>query len=89
MKSKDRLIEIRTRWKATQAVELWRSLPESDCKAVLAEIEEAAREATSAKQKKGLTAALDVLDFVSSDGALGLWNQAISDIAWLLAQLDE
>lgn len=88
MNPNDRLVEIRRRWKATKVVEVWRSLPERDREAVLAEIDEAAREASSTTLTKGLTAALDVLDVTATDGSLGIWTQAMNDITWLLDQLD-
>lgn len=90
MKAPDRLPDIKGRWKAAQLIERWRTLPARERDAVMAELEENAR--TLQDGEPALAAhcvvALDVLDTMATDGALGLWSTAAEDVRWLIEEVE-
>ena len=85
----EKLLEIRRRWKGASLVGNWRSLPAAAREKVLADMEETSRELRSGHPElaQHYTAAMDVLDVVAADGALGLWSQAVEDVQWLVDEV--
>ena len=85
----EKLSEIRRRWKGASLIGHWRSLPSAAREEVLADLEETSRELSASRPElaRHYTAALDVLDVASADGALGLWSQSVEDVQWLLDEV--
>lgn len=83
-----RVAAIRARHVGMRSVAAWRACDSDDRRDVIGEFEEASYEAEG-KRRDCYLAAADVLDSAAAPDGLSIPDTLLSDIQWLLTELDE
>ena len=86
--ARERVIAIRARHLGARSVAAWRSSDPADRKRVVADIEAASYD-VEGNQRDCYLAAADVLESAATSDGLGLSDELLGDIEWLLTELDE